>query len=88
MLLQNEAVVPEVISYFVADFFHPSTTFISIGIYRNLAVIFKGKSFILCLVVDDLFRKINVAFYPIQQTMVENSLELSFVSLPDNEPKQ
>ena len=62
MLLQNEAVVPEVISYFVTDFFHPSTTFISIGIYRNLAVIFKGKSFILCLMVDDLFRKINVAF--------------------------
>lgn len=62
MLLQNEAVVPEVISYFVTDFFHPSTKFISIGIYRNLAVIFKGKSFILCLMVDDLFRKINVAF--------------------------
>lgn len=62
MLLQNEAVVPEVISYFVTDFFHPSTKFISIGIYRNLAVISKGKSFILCLMVDDLFRKINVAF--------------------------
>lgn len=62
MLLQNEAVVLEVISYLVTDFFHPSTKFISIGIYRNLAVIFKGKSFILCLMVDDLFRKINVAF--------------------------
>ena len=62
MLLQNEAVVPEVIYFFATHFFHPSTTFISIGIYRNLAVIFKGKSFILCLMVDDLFRKINVAF--------------------------